>query len=102
MRLSFVVPGGAVTPAEGRAGERLLDAAQRARQPLEGTCNGFLACGTCHVMLAEADLALVPPAGAEEEDMLDLIPDATRRSRLSCQIVLTDALDGLVVTVVPG
>lgn len=97
MRLSFIAPDGAVTVAEGREGERLLDAAQRAGQPLEGTCNGFMACGTCHVMLPDG--TPVPPPTGEEEDMLDLLPDATRRSRLSCQIRLAAALDGLMVEV---
>ncbi|MGI4732140.1 MAG: 2Fe-2S iron-sulfur cluster-binding protein [Janthinobacterium lividum] len=97
MRLSFVGPDGAVVAVEGLAGERLLDAAQRAGMPLEGTCNGFLACGTCHVMLPDG--TPVPPPTGEEEDMLDLLPDATRRSRLSCQVMLVAALDGLIVTV---
>lgn len=97
MRLSFVLPDGTTVAGEGQAGERLLDVAQAAGMPLEGSCNGFMACGTCHVMLPDG--TPVPAPSAEEEDMLDLLPDATRRSRLSCQVVLTDALDGLVVTV---
>lgn len=80
---------------EGRAGERLLDAAWRADLPLEGTCNGMLACATCHVVIDPADAARLPPADAEEEDMLDLVPDAGRHSRLACQIVLAPELDGL-------
>lgn len=96
MRLSFVAPDGTVIAAEGQAGEWLLDVAQRAGMPLEGTCNGFMACGTCHVMLPEN--TPVPPPTGEEEDMLDLLPDATRRSRLSCQVRLVDALAGLMVT----
>ncbi|WP_174280401.1 2Fe-2S iron-sulfur cluster-binding protein [Sphingomonas bacterium] len=102
MRLSFVAADGTRTPTEGREGERLLDVAQRAGQPLEGTCNGFMACGTCHVLLAEPALATLPPASAEEEDMLDLLPHATRRSRLSCQVRLVATLDGMVVEVPAG
>lgn len=102
MKLSFVAPDRTVTQADAIAGERLLDVAQRAGQPLEGTCNGFMACGTCHVMLTEAALAALPPPSAEEEDMLDLLPDATRRSRLSCQIRLIAAIDNVVVDVPPS
>jgi ferredoxin len=80
---------------EGVAGERLLDAAQRAGLPLEGTCGGDMACATCHVVLAPADFARLPGASEDEEDMLDLVPDAVRTSRLSCQIVLTETLANL-------
>lgn len=76
-------------------GERLLDAAQRAGLPLEGTCGGDMACGTCHVAIASEDADRLPPASEEEEDMLDLLPGATRTSRLACQIRLSDALGKL-------
>ena len=84
---------------EGRAGERLLDAAQRAGQPLEGTCGGEMACATCHVVVADQDAARLPPASEDEEDLLDLVPGARRTSRLACQIVLDPALDGMIVHV---
>lgn len=99
MKLRFVAADGSVAVAEGVAGERLLDAAQRAGQPLEGTCDGDMACATCHVVVAAEDFARLPPAGADEEDLLDLAYAATRTSRLACQIRLTDALDGLTVRV---
>jgi len=78
-------------------GETLLRAGQAAGEPLEGTCEGQLACATCHVVVDPAWFARLPPASAEEEDMLDLAPGAVRTSRLSCQIRLTAALDGLGV-----
>ena len=99
MRLRFIAADGTVTEAQGSPGERLLDAGQRAGQPLEGTCNGDMACATCHVIVAAEDFARLAPASADEEDMLDLAPNATRTSRLACQIRLTDALDGLTVRV---
>jgi ferredoxin-2, mitochondrial len=98
MRLVFVSRDGSVE-AEGLPGERLLDAAQRAGQPLEGTCGGDMACATCHLILSPEDFARVPPAAAEEEDLLDLVPGTVRTSRLACQIVLTDALDGVTARV---
>lgn len=79
-------------------GERLLDVARRNGLPLEGTCNGDLACATCHVIVAADWFANLPPARDEEEDMLDLVADARRTSRLACQIVLTPALDKLSVS----
>lgn len=87
---------------EGRAGERLLDAAQRAGLPLEGTCGGGMACATCHVVLGVADAGRVPAASEEEEDMLDLVPHAVATSRLGCQIVLTEALANLSFSLPAG
>lgn len=89
-----------IVHAEGRsieasAGERLLDAAQRAGLPLEGTCGGDMACATCHVVIALADMARLAPASEEEEDMLDLVPQAVATSRLACQIVLDEVLANL-------
>ena len=98
MKLRFVGRDG-TTEAEGLVGERLLDAAQRAGQPLEGTCGGDMACATCHVIVAPEDAPRLPPASETEEDMLDLAYGTARTSRLSCQIVLTEALDGLTVRV---
>jgi ferredoxin len=86
---------------EAKAGDRLLEVAQAAGQPLEGTCEGQMACSTCHVIIDKAWFDKLPKASEDEEDMLDLASGARRTSRLSCQIVLEDALDGMVVHV-PG
>ena len=80
------------------AGERLLDVARRNGLPLEGTCNGDLACATCHVIVDADWFARLPAAREEEEDMLDLVTDARRTSRLACQIVLSPELDKLSVS----
>ncbi len=86
-----------VREAEGHAGQSLLALAQLQDQPLEGTCEGQMACSTCHVIVAPDDFARLPKASEEEEDMLDLAAGATRTSRLACQILLTEAMDGLTV-----
>lgn len=99
IRVRFQRSDGRVTEASGMEGARLLDVAQACGQPLEGTCNGDLACATCHVIVDPADFPRLPPATEDEEDMLDLAPGATRTSRLSCQIRLIPALDGLTVHV---
>jgi ferredoxin len=69
--------------------------------PLEGTCEGQMACSTCHVIIAEEWFAKLRPASDEEEDMLDLAAGVVRNSRLSCQIVLTPDLDGLIAHIPP-
>jgi len=82
-------------------GQRLLDVAWAAREPLEGACEGVMACSTCHVIVEAADFEKLPPATEEEEDLLDLAAHATRTSRLACQIILTDDMKSLTVRVPP-
>jgi len=65
--------------------------------PLEGTCEGQMACSTCHVIVAAEWFGKLPGASDDEEDMLDLAAGVCRTSRLSCQIVLDQSLDGLVL-----
>ena len=101
-RVRFVsADGERVQEVEAPAGERLLDVAQAAGQPLEGTCEGQMACSTCHVIVAAEDFDKLPPASEEEDDLLDLAAGVTRRSRLACQIWLTEALESLTVRM-PG
>jgi ferredoxin len=83
------------------SGTRLLDVAQAAGQPLEGTCEGQMACSTCHVVVAPEDFSRLPPASDNEEDLLDIAAHVTRTSRLACQIWLDDTLDSLTVRM-PG
>ena len=99
VRVHFIGRDGEVTEAEGEAGTALLDLAQAAGMPLEGTCEGQMDCSTCHVIVAREWFDRLPPAVEDEEDMLDLAAGVTRTSRLSCQIVLTDDLDGIEVRV---
>jgi len=99
IRVTFVERDGALRTVEARPGDRLLDVAQNAGEPLEGTCEGQMACSTCHVIIDAADFAKLSPAVEEEEDMLDLAAGATRYSRLSCQIWLNESLDGITVRI---
>lgn len=87
---------------EAKAGQRLLDIAWAAGQPLEGACEGVMACSTCHVIVDKADFEKLPRASDEEEDLLDLASHATRTSRLSCQIILTDDMETLDVRIPAG
>ncbi len=101
MIVHFIARDGTTSSVVAQDGARLLDVAQVDGQPLEGTCEGDLACATCHVIVDAADFPRLPPASEDEEDMLDLANHATRTSRLACQIRLTAALDGLTVRI-PG
>ncbi|MCW1403633.1 2Fe-2S iron-sulfur cluster-binding protein [Novosphingobium sp. MW5] len=100
VRIKFI-NGDAELFAEAEPGTRLLEAAQAAGMPLEGTCEGQMACSTCHVIVAPEWFDKLPRASDDEEDMLDLAAGVTRTSRLSCQIELGEALDGMEVRI-PG
>lgn len=100
--IRFLRPDGTVTAeTDAPAGVRLLEIAQGLGQPLEGTCEGQMACSTCHVILSDADFDRLPPASAHEDDLLDLAPHVTRNSRLACQILIDGSLDTLTVRL-PG
>jgi ferredoxin len=100
IRVRFV-NGDVTVEADAQPGDRLLEVAQNCGQPLEGTCEGQMACSTCHVIVDPDWFARLPRARDEEEDMLDLAACATRHSRLACQIVLDGTLDGLTVRIPP-
>ena len=102
IRVRFVSADGVVTrDVDAHPGDRLLEVAQNDGQPLEGTCEGQMACSTCHIIVDAADFPKLPRASDDEEDMLDLAAGVSRTSRLACQIVLDDTLDGLTVRI-PG
>jgi len=87
---------------EAAPGQRLLDVAWAAREPLEGACEGVMACSTCHVIVDPGDFEKLPPPSEEEEDLLDLAAHAARTSRLACQIILTKEMESLTVRIPSG
>ena len=98
MRVTFIhADGKGRTDAEAAPGSILLDVAQAHLMPLEGTCEGQMACSTCHVIVDKDDFDRLPEASEMEEDMLDLAAGARRTSRLACQILLAEEMDGLTV-----
>jgi ferredoxin len=98
IKIHFINPDGKTTQTvEAALGDNLLEIAQNAGQPLEGTCEGQMACSTCHVIIDKDWFDKLPNAVEDEEDMLDLASGARRTSRLSCQIEITAELDGLIV-----
>jgi len=79
----------------------VLEIAHRNDVDIEGACEGSMACSTCHVVVQPEWFAKLSEATEDEEDMLDLAFGLTATSRLGCQIIITDELDGLTVTL-PG
>ncbi|WP_231637162.1 2Fe-2S iron-sulfur cluster-binding protein [Microbacterium sp. No. 7] len=99
--MTYIQPDGASSEVEASRGDSVMSAAIAAGVPgIVADCRGGLTCATCHVFVDEEWLERVGEKEPEEEEMLELtaVP-ATECSRLSCQIVLVDELDGLVVTV---
>ncbi|OJW65768.1 MAG: 2Fe-2S ferredoxin [Sphingomonadales bacterium 63-6] len=99
VKVTFVTTDGSRVDAEGAEGTSLLEAGQAIGMPLEGTCEGQMACSTCHVIVEPDWFARLKPASDDEEDMLDLAAAVERTSRLSCQIVLVPELEGLTVRI---
>ena len=99
IKLRFTDSQGNLTEGEGKLGQSLLEVGQALGMPLEGTCEGQMACSTCHVVVDAEWFDKLPEASEEEEDMLDFAAGVRRTSRLSCQIDLTEELDGLSVMV---
>lgn len=99
-RMTFVMPDGTRREVDAPVGDTVLEIAQRnGIAQLEGACEGAMACSTCHVVVDESYYAKIPEPVEEEDDMLDFAFGLSLTSRLGCQIVITEALDGLVVRV---
>ncbi len=82
---------------EGRDGWTIMEMLREAGLPITAECGGACACATCHVYVDESWAARLPEAQPMEEDMLDFAFDVRPTSRLSCQIRVSGAIDGLVV-----
>lgn len=102
-KVTFVGIDGSHHTIDATVGESVMATAVRHGVPgIIGECGGNTSCATCHVYVDKAFAALVGPPNDFEDDMLDLaVSDRQPTSRLSCQIAVTDALDGLVVAT-PG
>lgn len=87
---------------EALEGWRVMEIIRDYGLPIKAECGGSCACATCHVYVKENWLSKLYPMNEEEEDMLDEAFDVESNSRLSCQILMSEALDGLEVTLAPG
>ncbi|MDF7673394.1 ferredoxin family 2Fe-2S iron-sulfur cluster binding protein [Acetobacteraceae bacterium ESL0709] len=93
----FIEQDGTRHEVDAKIGLSVLEIAHEHDINLEGACEGSLACATCHVIVDPAWADKLTPPTDDEEDMLDLAFGLEKTSRLGCQIVMTEALDGLVV-----
>jgi len=98
-RLVFIEPDGTRKDVDAPLGLSVLEIAHRNDIDIEGACEGSLACSTCHVIVDPNWFNRLEEPSEDEEDMLDLAFGLTPTSRLGCQIIITEDLDGLTVTV---
>ncbi len=100
-KMTFIETDGTHREVDAPLGLSVLEIAHKHGVDLEGACEGSLACSTCHVVIEPQWFDVLTEAQEDEEDMLDLAFGLTKTSRLGCQIIMTEELDGLVVRL-PG
>src|SRR5262245_38452016 len=99
-KITYIDPDGATHVVEAEIGATVMETAMQNNVPgIIASCGGSCACATCHVHVDEAWFAKLGQRSLEEQDMLDSAIDADEFSRLSCQIKVTEELDGLKVTI---
>jgi 2Fe-2S ferredoxin len=96
-KMVFVERNGIPREVEAPNGLSVLEIAHKHGIDIEGACEGSLACSTCHVIVDAGWFPKLVKPTEDEEDMLDLAFDLQETSRLGCQLIMTDALNGLVV-----
>jgi 2Fe-2S ferredoxin len=101
-KMTFIERNGQPREVNAPLGLSVLEVAHKHDVDIEGACEGSLACSTCHVIIDPAWFGKLTPPTEDEEDMLDLAFGLEQTSRLGCQIVITEALDGLVVRLPAG
>jgi 2Fe-2S ferredoxin len=101
-KMVFIERDGTAREVDAPLGLSVLEIARRHKVDIEGACEGSLACSTCHVIVDADWYDLLKDASEDEEDMLDLAFGLTATSRLGCQIIMTEELDGLTVRLPTG
>jgi ferredoxin, 2Fe-2S len=101
-KMIFVERDGTRRVVDAPVGLSVLEIAHKHGIDLEGACEGSLACSTCHVVVEQEWFEILKDPTEDEEDMLDLAFGLTQTSRLGCQIIMSEDLDGLVVALPSG
>jgi 2Fe-2S ferredoxin len=98
MKIHVTDQAGVEHELEGLEGWRVMEVIRDWGLNIKAECGGALACATCHVFVDQDWFDKLAPRSDDEEDMLDTVPDVKANSRLSCQLLMSDELDGLRVT----
>lgn len=102
MKIFVTDPDGVEHELEALEGWRVMEIIKDYGLPLKAECGGACCCATCHVYVSEEWGDKLYEMREDEEDMLDEAMEVKDNSRLSCQILMSEALDGLKVTIAPG
>jgi len=101
MKIVTIDREGKTHAVEGNDDWTVMEALRDSGLPIAAECGGACACATCHVYVEEGWLEKLPPQLDEEIDMLDMALEVQPNSRLSCQIICSDEMDGIKVTLAP-
>jgi ferredoxin, 2Fe-2S len=101
-KITFIDTEGTRRDVDAPVGLSVLEIAHKNDIDLEGACEGSFACSTCHVIVEQEWYDLLNDASEDEEDMLDLAFGLTKTSRLGCQIIMSEELDGLTLKLPSG
>lgn len=103
VQISYRTHDGRVGVFEAKAGQSLMASAKAAGVPgIVAECGGSMVCGTCHVFIDADWCARLPPAGSMEADLITYGMHPRDTSRLSCQITVTEAMEGLQLEIPPS
>jgi 2Fe-2S ferredoxin len=100
--INVIDASGRTHELEAVEGWRVMEIIREHGLPMQGTCGGACACATCHVVVDDGWTPKLHPARDDEEDMLDNVPNVMPGSRLCCQLIYSEELDGLTVTLDPA
>lgn len=98
-KIIFIQKDGIQVEVDAKNGQTLLDVAKENNIDLMGACDGSCACGSCHVYIDEETLKKIEPPKDDEENVLDIVFDLQHNSRLACQVVVDEKMDGAIITI---
>lgn len=102
MKIIVTDQKGETRELEAIEGWRVMEIIRDYGLPIKAECGGCCSCATCHVYVDDGWMDKLHPMRDDEQDLLDTAPDVRDNSRLSCQILMSEDLDGLQVTLAPG
>jgi len=98
-KLTFIDKNKNQISVQAENGKSILDIAKENNIDLMGACDGNCACGTCHVYIDEETLKKIEPATEDEENVLDIVFNLQQNSRLACQVIVNEKMEGAIITI---